>query len=139
MATLELIQQQDLVSFEQAVWLEQCRQALVVIEGTGVPEEFPEEIGLVCVDDSVITQIHRDFMNDPTPTDVITFHHGEIIISAETAAREAAERRLTVEEELLRYAVHGLLHLAGYNDHEDGERKTMHARQEAIIAEVLRG
>lgn len=136
MATLELIRQQRKIRFDEASWLKQCQLALDRIKAERVPDDFPEEIGLVCVDDTVIAQIHGDFLNDPAATDVITFQHGEIIISVETAQREASERGLILEEELLRYAVHGMLHLAGHDDHEAPEREAMHARQEAIIQEV---
>lgn len=88
------------------------------------------------VSDRVIARIHQNFMNDPSPTDVITFHHGEVIVSLETAKRQAEEFGETYEREVARYMIHGLLHLAGWEDHDAEERQEMHRHQEAILAEV---
>ena len=96
-------------------------------------------ISFVLVSDARIAALHDEFMCDPTPTDVITFHHGEIVISAETARREARRRALPLPEELARYAVHGLLHLAGWSDTGPGEAAAMRAMQEKILRRALRG
>lgn len=97
------------------------------------------EISFVLVSDARIAALHDEFMCDPTPTDVITFHHGEIVISAETARREARRRALPLPEELARYAVHGLLHLAGWSDADPSEATDMRAMQEKILRRALRG
>ncbi len=86
------------------------------------------------VDDLTSDQVHRDFMDIEGPTDVITFHHGEIVIGAEVAERQAAEYGEPLAREILRYLVHGLLHLAGHEDAEPEERATMEAAQETIVA-----
>jgi probable rRNA maturation factor len=59
---------------------------------------------------------------------------GEIIISAESAARTAAELRCPPIHELSLYLVHGLLHLCGYDDLTAGERRTMRAREAEVLA-----
>jgi probable rRNA maturation factor len=97
-----------------------------------------EEIGIVLVSDQRIAALHDEFMSDPTPTDVITFLHGEIVISAETARREARRRELPIAEEIARYAVHGLLHLAGWSDLEAGSAAEMRSVQEKILRRALR-
>src|SRR6187401_1678385 len=74
------------------------------------------EITAVIVSDQKIAQIHSGFMGIPGPTDVITFNHGEIVMSAETASTHAARYNHTTEEELLLYTIHGLLHLNGFDD-----------------------
>jgi probable rRNA maturation factor len=86
------------------------------------------------VDDATSDRVHRDFMNIEGPTDVITFHHGEIVIGAEVAERQAAEYGEPLAREILRYLVHGLLHLAGHEDADPAERATMESAQESIIA-----
>lgn len=86
------------------------------------------------VDDPTSDQVHRDFMKIEGPTDVITFHHGEIVIGAEVADRQAAEYGEPLARELLRYLVHGLLHLAGHEDAETNERERMENAQEKIVA-----
>lgn len=88
------------------------------------------------VDDATSDQVHRDFMNIEGATDVITFHHGEIVIGAEVADRQAAEYGEPLGREILRYLVHGLLHLAGHEDEDPAERTTMESAQEAIVSEI---
>jgi probable rRNA maturation factor len=97
------------------------------------------EISFVLVSDARITALHDEFLDDPTPTDVITFHHGEIVMSAETACRESRRRGLALPEEIVRYAVHGLLHLAGWSDAGPGAAADMRIRQEKILRRALRG
>lgn len=98
-----------------------------------------DEIGIVLVSDARIAALHGEFLSDPAPTDVITFLHGEIIISAETARREARRRRLPLPEEIARYAVHGLLHLAGWSDADPGQAAEMRAVQEKFLRRAIRG
>lgn len=88
------------------------------------------------VDDATSARVHMDFMEIEGPTDVITFHHGEIVIGAEVAKRQAAEYGEPLGREILRYFVHGLLHLAGHEDASDDERKTMETAQEEIVARL---
>jgi probable rRNA maturation factor len=88
------------------------------------------------VDDETSSRVHLDFMNVDGPTDVITFHHGEIVIGAQVAARQAAEYGEPLARELLRYLVHGLLHLAGHEDENPDERRTMENAQEEIVASL---
>ena len=97
------------------------------------------EICFVVVSDARIAALHDEFMSDPTPTDVITFHHGEIVLSAETARREARQRGLPLPAEIARYAVHGLLHLAGWSDGDSGAAADMRSIQEKILRRALRG
>jgi len=97
------------------------------------------EISFVLVSDARIAALHDEFMQDPTPTDVITFRHGEIVMSAETARREARRRFVPLPEEIARYAVHGLLHLAGWSDSDPGAASDMRVMQEKILRRALRG
>lgn len=88
------------------------------------------------VDDETSDRVHRDFMDIEGPTDVITFHHGEIVIGTEVAQRQAAEYSEPLAREILRYLVHGLLHLAGHEDQEPDERAAMESAQETIVAKL---
>lgn len=88
------------------------------------------------VDDATSDRVHRDFMDIPGPTDVITFHHGEIVIGAEVAQRQAEEYSEPLAREILRYLVHGLLHLAGHEDTEPADRSAMETAQELIVAKI---
>ena len=95
------------------------------------------EISFVLVSDARIAALHQEFMDDPAPTDVITFRHGEIVISAETARRAARHWKLPLPEEITRYAVHGLLHLAGWSDGGPAEAAEMRRVQEKILRRAL--
>ncbi|MGA0846111.1 MAG: rRNA maturation RNase YbeY [Luteolibacter sp.] len=69
-------------------------------------------------------------------TDVITFHHGEIVIGAEVALRQSDEFGEPLARELLRYLIHGMLHLAGHEDAEAAERAAMEQIQENLVAQL---
>jgi probable rRNA maturation factor len=97
------------------------------------------EIEASIVTDKVIGEVHAEFLADPTPTDVITFHHGEILVSADTAARAGPAHGLSLDEELLLYLIHGLLHLGGWDDHDPEEAAEMKKVQEGILMQVKRG
>ena len=92
------------------------------------------KIYVLFVSDRRISLLHRRFMQIAGPTDVITFQHGEIFISVETAARAAKVHRTSLEHELRLYLVHGLLHLHGFDDREPAARELMHATQERLVA-----
>jgi len=70
------------------------------------------------------------------PTDVITFRHGEIVISAETALRQARQYRSSLMQELQLYIVHGLLHLRGYDDKTPSGSREMERRQRSILGRL---
>ena len=94
---------------------------------------IPKEILVVLVSDRKISAIHEQFMGTAGATDVITFQHGEILISVETAARQAIEYESGLLPELRVYIAHGLLHLAGYDDlSEDGFREMAKLQNELV-------
>ena len=99
---------------------------------SGVLNEL-REINVILVSDKRIAEIHRKFMNEPSATDVITFQHGEIVISVETAKRQARQYRTTVQNELRLYIVHGLLHLCGFDDKTPKGTAEMMRLQERIV------
>jgi len=88
------------------------------------------------VDDETSADVHWQFMAIPGATDVITFEHGEIVIGVQEAVRNAEEYGVDFEEELMRYVVHGLLHLSGHEDEVVDERNVMIKIQEEILVEV---
>ena len=94
---------------------------------------LPEEIIVIFVSDSRIAKIHRDFMDIQGPTDVITFQHGDIFISVETAERQAPAFDHSFDEELQVYLLHGLLHLAGFDDRTESGFAEMTRVQEDLI------
>jgi probable rRNA maturation factor len=100
---------------------------------------LPQAIIVALVSDRRISAIHRQFMQIPGPTDVITFQHGEIIISVETAHRQATQLDKKLFEELGLYLLHGLLHLAGYDDATDAGFREMDRLQRKLMREILKG
>jgi probable rRNA maturation factor len=95
--------------------------------------KIPDEILVVLVSDRKIAAIHQQFMGIADATDVITFQHGEIVVSVETAARQAGEYETDLFHELRLYVTHGILHLAGYDDHsEEGFREMVKAQNELV-------
>ena len=100
------------------------------------------EISLAVVDDDTIRRLHSRFLGVDEPTDVLSFPltsggealEGEIIASAETAARRAREFGWRDEDELLLYIVHGALHLVGYDDSTPEARTAMRAAEGDCLA-----
>lgn len=115
------------------VGIEAAALALEVSVDEGNSLQHLATLEVALVDDETSERVHMDFMNIEGPTDVITFHHGEIVIGTEVAKRQAEEYTEPFGREILRYYVHGLLHLAGHEDHEDDERAAMEAAQERIV------
>ena len=95
-------------------------------------------IEISIVDDKQIAKVHGEFMNDPSPTDVITFDYGEILVSADTALSNSEEMQVSLENEILLYIIHGMLHLGGYLDSSNAEFKEMKSLQEMILDSCLR-
>jgi probable rRNA maturation factor len=119
-----------------------------ILNDSGCPDA---ELSLVIVDDVEIQQINRDYLQRDKPTNVISFAMqegedaglhpgllGDVIISADTAARDAREAELPFESELYFLLLHGILHLLGY-DHERGteeEAQLMEAREAELFARI---
>lgn len=106
-------------------------------------EEFtaPDgELSLVFLTDDELAQIHADFLDDPSPTDVITFpgdddmdFAGEICVSVDRALSEAPAQGWSFAEELTLYLVHGWLHLAGLDDLDEESRSEMRVAEKLCI------
>jgi probable rRNA maturation factor len=116
--------------------------------GGSVP---PGELSIVFLTDPALARLHADFLNDPSPTDVITFAGdsalglaGEICISADAALRQVGPdlrggrppSAYAFSRELALYLVHGWLHLAGYDDLAPQKKRAMR-RAEARALAVL--
>lgn len=109
----------------------------------------PASLTLLITDDPGIQILHRDYLNDDTPTDVLAFaaatdeafpmdpgagrYLGDIAVSWETAATQGPEAGLTPTHEVAFLALHGLLHLLGADDATPERRAAMHARQHALL------
>jgi len=105
-----------------------------------------QELSIALVGDAQMSKLHRQFMNLAGPTDVLTFPleqnargqatAGEIIICVPEARRQARWRRSRVEEELLLYALHGMLHLNGMDDRTPAGFRKMHQSEDEILTRL---
>ncbi len=105
-----------------------------------------DSISVAIVDDSTIAELHERYMRDPRPTDVLSFDlrddpagreiEGEIVLSAEMARKAARSLGLSERQEVLRYAIHGALHLAGWNDRTAGERAKMRREEDRVLGRI---
>jgi len=93
---------------------------------------------------SEMAGVNDEFLNHIGPTDVITFDHsdsgeklhGEIFICPEVAVAQAREFRTSWQEEILRYCVHGLLHLRGHDDVRAANRRKMKREEDRVVNEL---
>jgi len=97
---------------------------------------------IALVGDARIAELNLRFLGHEGPTDVLSFDmrdsgsqaiEGEIVVSCETAIREAAARSKSVDHEAALYAVHGTLHLLGYDDGSPEQASTMRRLQDEIL------
>jgi probable rRNA maturation factor len=91
------------------------------------------KISVWLISDRRMALLHRKFLGQSGPTDVMTFQHGEIFISVETARRHARTFGNSLLRELKLYIAHGLLHLHGFDDQTPSEMHKMKAAQERIL------
>jgi probable rRNA maturation factor len=92
-----------------------------------------DDVAVIIISDRRMAELHERFMNIAGTTDVITFQHGEIFISAETARRNARRFRNSLARELQLYLVHGLLHLHGFDDRTPEDARKMDLLQNSIM------
>ena len=91
------------------------------------------EVFVWLISDRRMASLHRKFMHQTGPTDVLTFRHGEIFISVETAKRHARAFRNSLASELCLYIAHGFLHLHGFDDRTPAATRKMKAMQKKIV------
>jgi probable rRNA maturation factor len=117
-----------------------------VLRAEGVHEA---EVSVALVGDGEIIELNRQWLHHDYVTDVISFNLngpgepplGDVYLGVLQAARQAAELGADPAEELLRLAVHGTLHVLGYDHPEGADRadSEMFRRQEALLREILSG
>lgn len=113
-------------------------------------------VDVTFVSDEEIAKLNADYRGKPRPTDVLSFAQsesadesdaffappdaplmlGDLIVSLETALRQAAEQRHDLESEIAFLVAHGTLHLIGYDHGKSGARKIMFALQDEIVEEL---
>ncbi|MGC9360140.1 MAG: rRNA maturation RNase YbeY [Anaerolineae bacterium] len=111
------------------------------------------QVALVLTDDATVAKLNAEYRHVDAPTDVLAFasqegepfvlpeaarrHLGDIVISLETAQRQASERDHPVGHELALLIVHGCLHLLGYDHGTPEEKARMWSVQRDIMQEIL--
>jgi len=129
----------------RAINLPRLRQILRELLNELIPvQRF--EIGFCLVDAEEITRINETFLRHAGPTDVITFDyssqtepdslHGEIFICVSEAVAQARRFRTTWQAELVRYAVHGVLHLLGHDDQKSPARRKMKREEDRLVEKL---
>ncbi len=136
-------------------WLRDVAQQSLLTEG-----QDDAEMGIVITGQDRIRELHKEYMDEDTPTDVLSFamrekgpegtpdfvfpegeaiHLGEVIISFPQAEIQAAEHRHSAKKEVTILLIHGILHLLGY-DHDGSEpRDRMQSRESALLQLVNGG
>ncbi len=101
---------------------------------------------MLLTDDAEITVLNRNYLGKDRPTDVISFYQaekpeergdilGDVVISVETAKRQADERRKSLDDELDLLLAHGILHLLGYTDYTEEEARQMQELAAQVIGQ----
>lgn len=123
-------------------------QRLESLEHGGLKSSESRRVVVTLVDDAEIRRINAQFLQHDWATDVISFPLeddaatlgvdgdllGELVVSMETARREAERVGWSLDDELLLYCVHGLLHLLGYDDLDEESRRTMRQKEREVLA-----
>ena len=123
-----------------------------MLAAAGLAEGRALEASLTLTGDAAIHALNRAFRKKDRPTDVLAFAQreaaggalhpgvlGDIVISLETAARQAKGKgRDRLEREVVFLAAHGLCHLLGYDHQTDRQEATMNARMASLLTEASR-
>lgn len=109
------------------------------------------ELSVLLCDDATIHELNRDYRKKNKPTDVLAFAMregedghlagdllGDVIISLETATRQAKERAVVTRDEVMMLLAHGLLHLLGWDHQTDADDRRMRAETDRMLAVIRR-
>lgn len=103
-------------------------------------------LGIVLANHETVLDLNRTYLEHDYLTDVLSFRlneldppeviEGEVYVDLDTAAERHAEFNASFEEEVMRYVVHGLLHLIGYTDATEREKADMRAREDDFLSHL---
>jgi len=123
---------------------DQLRRILRIVLGDAGYSDA--EVSVAVVSDDRMQELNRRHLDHDYATDVLSFRlddqeeqhrlEGEIIVSADTAARESARYGWSMQDELLLYVLHGGLHLVGYDDAEETDRLQMREAESRYLGQL---
>jgi probable rRNA maturation factor len=109
----------------------------------------PAELSILLADDATVRKLNREYRDTDAATDVLSFaqsegdefaraegappHLGDVVISVDTARRQADEFSVSLQDEVSHLVVHGILHLLGYDHELADDERVMRAREDAIL------
>lgn len=136
------------IANRQRGWRVDAAGLRVVVEDllAGLPVAGDWQLGLHLVGARAMAELNWRWLQHEGSTDVITFDHretsagplhGEIFICLDDAALQAREFGTRPPEELVRYAVHGVLHLLGYDDLDPASRRVMKREENRWVKQLL--
>jgi rRNA maturation RNase YbeY len=113
-------------------WISKC------IENHGFDEG---EISYTLMSDNDLLEINKEMLNHDFYTDIITIDQsiddilsGDIFISIDRVKENAEQMNINFNEEILRVLIHGILHIVGFNDHKETDKKQMRAEEDNCIS-----
>ena len=134
---------------KQKISLKKIRQTVqVILDALDCPDS---ELSILIVDDPQIEELNQQYLNRNRPTNVIAFPMregefselsahllGDVVISIDTAAREAQNAAMTMERRFIELLVHGILHLLGYDHETDKEQARIMEAKSRELMELIR-
>lgn len=103
------------------------------------------QLSIALVDDAEIARLNQEYLGHAGPTDVLSFDlaepdqdalQGQVVVSVDTARRQARRRGHSVEAEVVLYCLHGTLHLLGHDDAQPAEAERMHHTEDSLLTEL---
>jgi len=103
-----------------------------------------ESLSINFVDAEYLLNINKDYLNHNFNTDIITFNYsgsntlldGELFISVDEAINNSLKYKVTLDSEIIRLVIHGILHLLGYDDEESSKKRKM-KKEEDFYTELF--
>lgn len=106
-------------------------------------QKFPGEISVIFCSDNYLLKINEQYLNHNYYTDIVTFNYvensvisGDLFISVHRVDENANQMGVNFNEELYRVMFHGMLHLCGYNDKTNAEKKVMREKEDFYLGKA---
>lgn len=131
---------------QEALQLSQEAVQKVVAEVIHLEKQRCHEVSIYFVDTPEMCRLHEQYFGDPSTTDCISFPMddseeeyrilGDVFVCPETAVRYASTHHTDPFNEITLYIIHGLLHLMGYDDMDEKDRKMMRLAEKKCMAKI---